>query len=898
MLRLRLKKLKHRKYVIEELVTTEEQYCKSLSLILTEVKVPALEKKLLNKEESNQIFSVLDEIQNFHKFFSEKLRKSFENFNSRQSKFGDIILKVLPVFKMYFLYCDNFKNANNRLEHMRKENHPFITFIKPLEYNPSLQNLDLISQLVKPVQRLPKYVLLFKDLKKNTDEKHPDYQDIVKCLEEFAKINQLNNEKVTDHLKTRKILELDKKFGTIGKGIVKEARVFLEEEPLNILHDDMPRPVICYFLSDLILIVDESQNQLLKYIELDKNTKVKVLPDTKYFKWLFSVTSKESVTFLSDSLENKNKLVQFLTNTLNDIKDKAMNRDKAKETSFYSIGEFTKIQNKSFNFNLTVIGTMKRGIQHFRPVTMYIVQMQYGNILNKMYLRFSEMAKLNEMITKQFPDIKIENLPKKHWWRAQKTKIIESRKLLIENFLNSIFFHQELNQNLKILAFVGLAEKNISVFSEEFIEKNLEKNKRICIDLLEKEKFLGKSSIFSYLLHNTEYSSLTKGSFLFLSELQGSEESQNITIKLCNDEIVTIEINKYTKSIEACFEIARKLGLKSHLDFKLFLSNDEDERIIENEEFLCQVLDSDPHKINKDFLKEIMEKERKKTIADKIKEGIYEQINKVKKNWDDMCFCKYELIYKKSMFFANEIEKKDLKKDQIRLNLVAAQLLKEALHSKYRLSFEEYSMIAAVNCYIKTGNFEENYQKDEGFLEKFREFIPSLVIYLKTKGFWIDKVAFYWRKFTEEINEIHQLNHNYNDSKRNSRKKIENLRNIAEFTCFNFFKNFENFGSKFFWVTLKKNPERIKRKIDNFLWIALSYKAIILLSAEEKEEILKIENEKISSICNFPNSFSFVYEEEEFSFYSNESYEICCLIQEYLKVAVEGKNELQRLKKI
>ena len=154
----------------------------------------------------------------------------------------------------------------------------------------------------------------------------------------------------------------------------------------------MPRPVICYFLSDLILIVDESQNQLLKYIELDKNTKVKVLPDTKYFKWLFSVTSKESVTFLSDSLENKNKLVQFLTNTLNDIKDKAMNRDKAKETSFYSIGEFTKIQNKSFNFNLTVIGTMKRGIQHFRPVTMYIVQMQYGNILNKMYLRFSEMA--------------------------------------------------------------------------------------------------------------------------------------------------------------------------------------------------------------------------------------------------------------------------------------------------------------------------------------------------------------------------------------------------------------------------------------------------------------------------------------------------------------------------
>ena len=895
MLRLRLKKLKHRKYVIEELVTTEEQYCKSLSIILSEVKVPALEKKLISKEESNQIFSVLDEIQNFHKFFSEKLRKSFENFNSRQSKLGDIILKVLPVFKMYFLYCDNFKNANKRLEHMRKENHPFIAFIKPLEYNPPLQNLDLISQLVKPVQRLPKYVLLFKDLKKNTDEKHPDYKDIAKCLEEFQKINQTNNEKVTDHLKTRKIHELDKKFGTIGKGIVKEARVFIEEEPLNILHEEMPRPVICYFLSDLILIVDESQNQLLKYVELDKNTMLKVLPDTKYFKWLFSVTSKESVTFLSDSLENKKKLVCFLTNILNDIKDNAANRDKARESSF---DDLTKIP-KSFNFNLTVIGSMKRGIQHFRPVTMYIVQIQYGNMLNRMYLRFSEMAKLNKMITTQFPNVKIENLPKKHWWRAQKTKIIESRKLLIENFLNSIFFHQELNQNLKILAFVGLAEKNISVFSVEFVEKNLEKNKITSIDLLEKEKFLGKSSIFSYLLHNSEYSSLAKGVFLFLSELQGSEseDSQNITIKLCNDEDVTITINKYTKSVEACFEIAKKLNLKSHLDFKLFLSNDEDERVIENEEFLCQVLDSDPHKINKNFLRELMEKERKKTVSEKIKEGIYGQINKIKKNWDDMCFCKYELIFKKSMFFANENEKKDLKKDPIRLNLVAAQLLKEALHSKYRLSLEEYSMIAAMNCYIKSGNLEKKIEKDEGFFEKFREFIPSLVIYMKTKEFWLEKVSFYWRKFTEEINEIHKLNHKYNDSKRNSRKKIENLRNIAEFTCFNFFKNFENFGAKFFWVTLKKNPEKINKKINNFLWIAISYKKIVLLSAEEKEEIFKIENEKINTVCSFPNSFSFVFEEEEFAFYSNESYEICCLILEYLKVAMEGKSELQRSKK-
>ena len=35
--------------------------------------------------------------------------------------------------------------------------------------------LDFDSFIVKPIQRLPKYVLLLKDLLKHTDPTHPDY---------------------------------------------------------------------------------------------------------------------------------------------------------------------------------------------------------------------------------------------------------------------------------------------------------------------------------------------------------------------------------------------------------------------------------------------------------------------------------------------------------------------------------------------------------------------------------------------------------------------------------------------------------------------------------------------------------------------------------------------------
>jgi hypothetical protein len=43
----------------------------------------------------------------------------------------------------------------------------------------------LESIIIKPVQRLPKYILLFKDLLKNTMDNHLDYENIKKALKLF-----------------------------------------------------------------------------------------------------------------------------------------------------------------------------------------------------------------------------------------------------------------------------------------------------------------------------------------------------------------------------------------------------------------------------------------------------------------------------------------------------------------------------------------------------------------------------------------------------------------------------------------------------------------------------------------------------------------------------------------
>lgn len=143
---------------------------------------------------------------------------------------------MFPYFKMYFEYCNKFQDARENYQKICKAGHPFAAWIKTLEFTKELNNLDWNSQIIKPVQRLPKYVLLFKDLKKNTDVNHPDYSNIEHCLKKFEEINQENNAKMNSCLKQLKLEELDNKFSQqLDFTLLDVNREFLEEESLSIL---------------------------------------------------------------------------------------------------------------------------------------------------------------------------------------------------------------------------------------------------------------------------------------------------------------------------------------------------------------------------------------------------------------------------------------------------------------------------------------------------------------------------------------------------------------------------------------------------------------------------------------------------------------------------------------
>jgi hypothetical protein len=81
----------------------------------------------------------------------------------------------------------------------------FANYLEEARMDPHHRLLSLKDYLIKPVQRLPKYVLIMKEIKKRTSLDHPDYHNIERVLHLFEEVNRSNNDKLNRVLNNYKI---------------------------------------------------------------------------------------------------------------------------------------------------------------------------------------------------------------------------------------------------------------------------------------------------------------------------------------------------------------------------------------------------------------------------------------------------------------------------------------------------------------------------------------------------------------------------------------------------------------------------------------------------------------------------------------------------------------------
>ena len=171
--------------VLRETFETEESYLKSLTTLVTEYVKQLKEKQSqlnISDQDIKNIFGNVESIYGLHS----------QLFEMAQVKpLCEVFCTFGPFFKIYSDFINGYDNSVKCLKELQKSNKSFRLFIQSSTGPEPLQAL-----MITPIQRIPRYILLLKELDKCTPEDHPERKSLTKALETIQAVAaQLNEEK-------------------------------------------------------------------------------------------------------------------------------------------------------------------------------------------------------------------------------------------------------------------------------------------------------------------------------------------------------------------------------------------------------------------------------------------------------------------------------------------------------------------------------------------------------------------------------------------------------------------------------------------------------------------------------------------------------------------------------
>uniref|UniRef100_A0A672FC28 DH domain-containing protein n=1 Tax=Salarias fasciatus TaxID=181472 RepID=A0A672FC28_SALFA len=226
-----------RRHVMMTLVDTEQSYVESLRTLIQGYMRPLKHPdggSIVDPLLVDEMFFQIPEILEHHEDFLEQVTGCVSQWHDRQTV-GHLLIQSFSkeaLANMYSAYIDNFLNAKDAVR-IAKEAKP--AFHKFLEQNmrENKEKQALGDLMIKPVQRIPRYELLVKDLLKHTPEDHPDHSyllDAQRDIKRLAeKINKGRRSAEEAEREARVIQEIESHIEGV-EHILNPQRKFLRQE--------------------------------------------------------------------------------------------------------------------------------------------------------------------------------------------------------------------------------------------------------------------------------------------------------------------------------------------------------------------------------------------------------------------------------------------------------------------------------------------------------------------------------------------------------------------------------------------------------------------------------------------------------------------------------------------
>jgi hypothetical protein len=228
------------KYAALEIIDTEQKYSTKLQNVVDVFITPLRQLGIIDNNEILIQFNCVEVLAKLHKEFYDLMLMEKEQ---ETLQLGAIFVEFSDNFKLYKNYLLNFDLALQRRDALTNPDSPsynkrFVNFISNAEKDPRLNNADIGSLLIEPVQRVPRYKMLLEQLLKYTPETSHEYDLISQSLQKLSDVAAENN----DVIKKRENRE---KITKMMQMIDSRSRVNFLDDPNRLLIRSGPLQRLC-----------------------------------------------------------------------------------------------------------------------------------------------------------------------------------------------------------------------------------------------------------------------------------------------------------------------------------------------------------------------------------------------------------------------------------------------------------------------------------------------------------------------------------------------------------------------------------------------------------------------------------------------------------------------------
>ncbi|OHS99328.1 hypothetical protein TRFO_34231 [Tritrichomonas foetus] len=238
---------KRRSKILEEIYMTEESYVSDLQKVCSSFNEPFFRDLNIDLDVYGRTFKSINEIVPVH----EKFCLSLQSVGyAPESSIGKVFLENYSLFKVASPHISNFASANEEITELIRTNKSFATEAMKI-CQAQFDGKSIESLLVTPVQRLPRYPLLLRDLSKATPECHWDHINVARALEDIQELVRKMDDKKREQDELNMVTNIQRKIG-VSHPIMKSGRRGLSVIENVKINDSIKGSV--YLFNDLILI--------------------------------------------------------------------------------------------------------------------------------------------------------------------------------------------------------------------------------------------------------------------------------------------------------------------------------------------------------------------------------------------------------------------------------------------------------------------------------------------------------------------------------------------------------------------------------------------------------------------------------------------------------------------